>query len=107
MNESPSPSKFSLPSLKVRGFISIWEFDEFAKKHNFRPNQKFALKIKKGRRWKLRCFRYVSYEYRNCECCGAYQSLTIYKGGKFLSGDTHFGPSGFSVSDLLSLNHSV
>jgi hypothetical protein len=55
------------------------------------PGYKFVLKIKKGRRFKLRKYRVDYHDYRHCECCGDYHVLSFQNSTRWIRLDGHFG----------------
>jgi hypothetical protein len=56
-----------------------------------KQGDKFALKFKKGRRWKLKKFFFINGFSAYCDCCGLSDYLTLQKGSKYVDFDNHLG----------------
>lgn len=52
---------------------------------------KFGLKLKIGKRYKLRAFRVKYFHTGHCECCGNYVVFSFGNSYKTKTFDTHFG----------------
>jgi hypothetical protein len=65
------------------------------------PGTKFTLKLKRGKRYKLRSFRIQYHDHRRCECCGPYVVLSFRNSARTIHLDSHFGSSFFGVEQCL------
>ncbi len=67
-----------------------------------KEGDKFTIKFKRGKRWKLKSFRLLNKGNFRCECCGSYTKIVFSKGevGKLsiFQVDNHLG-----ISSVLSL----
>jgi hypothetical protein len=73
--------------------LSVGLFNEILLAEGVTLGDKFRLKFKKGKHWKLKKFHLITFGYCICESCGGYSEMTLKKGDKYLEFDNHFGPS--------------
>jgi hypothetical protein len=96
-----TPKTIKLPS----SGLSVGLFSARLLDKGVATGDKFCLKFKKGKRWKLKKFHLIALGSHICESCGGYNELTLKKGDKFLSFDNHFGTSwldGNAISNQLA-----
>ena len=62
---------------------------------------KFTLKLKRGKRYKLRSFRIDHFRHGKCECCGPYMVLSFRNSSRSIHLDSHFGLSFLTASSCL------
>lgn len=81
--------------------LSVGLFNQRLLDRGVSLGDKFCLKFKKGKRWKLKKFHLITFGSHICESCGGYNEMTLKKGDKYLNFDNHFGPSWVDGNTIL------